>query len=120
MVDLEKFREYCLSFEGVEERTPFGKFAARFDSILVFYVCGHIFCLLDMYDFKAVTVKGRPERVAELLSNRTSCGSHRNMSPRHWIELRFNGDISEAEILQMVADSYTLVREKYSKRSAKK
>lgn len=113
-MDIERFREYCLSFEGVTEKTPFGKFAARFDSILVFYVCGHMFCMLDIDNFIGVTVKGKPERIAQLHETRTSCSSHRNMSAKHWIQLNFGGDISNSEILKMVEQSYKIVKAKYS------
>ena len=109
-MDIEQFREYCLAFEGVTEKTPFGKFAARFDSILVFYVHDHMFCMLDMDNFTGVTVKGTPERIAELLET-----SHRNMSSKYWIELSFGGDISESEIMTMVRQSYEIVRKKYSR-----
>lgn len=37
-MDLTGLRDYCLSMDGVTEKTPFGRFARRFDSILVFYV----------------------------------------------------------------------------------
>ena len=114
-MDIEQFREYCLAFEGVTEKTPFGKFAARFDSILVFYVHDHMFCMLDMDNFTGVTVKGTPERIAELLETRCSCSSHRNMSSKYWIELSFGGDISESETMTMVRQSYEIVRKKYSR-----
>lgn len=44
-MDIEEFRKYCLSLGDVSEKMPFGKFAARYDSILAFYVYGHMFCL---------------------------------------------------------------------------
>ncbi|MCM1355108.1 MAG: MmcQ/YjbR family DNA-binding protein [Staphylococcus sp.] len=113
-MDIECFREYCLSMEGVTEKTPFGKFAARFDSILVFYVCGHMFCLLDINSFTGVTVKGNPETIAELHATRSYCSSHRNMSAKYWIELQFGGDISDDEILGLVERSYQIVKAKYS------
>lgn len=118
-MDIERFREYCLSFEGVTEKTPFGKFAARFDSILVFYVCGHMFCMFDMDDFCGVTVKADPERVAAILETRLSCAVHRNMSARHWIQLNFGGDISDSEILDMVKQSYEIVKAKYTRKTYK-
>ena len=113
-MDIERFREFCLSLGEVEEKTPFGNFARRFDSILVFYVCGHMFCLLDMDDFSGVTVKGNPERIAELHETRASCSSHRNMSAKYWIRLDFDGDISDAEIMQMTKRSFDIVKAKYS------
>lgn len=50
-MNIEELRDYCLSMECVTEKTPFGKFARRFDSPLVFYVLGHMFCTADMGDF---------------------------------------------------------------------
>jgi len=114
MINIEEFRSYCLSFEGTTEKTPFGKFAHKFDSILVFYVCGHMFCMLDMDDFTGITVKADPERVATLRATRGSCSSHRNMSSRYWIQLYFGGDISDNEILDMVRQSYEIVKAKYT------
>ena len=61
-MDIEQFRNYCLSFEGVTEKTPFGKFAPRFSSVLVFYVCGHMFCMTDIDDFHYAVVKNTPEK----------------------------------------------------------
>jgi len=113
-MDIERLREYCLSFEGVSEKTPFGKFAARYESILVFYVCGHMFCMFDMNDFTGVTVKGEPEQIARLLETRASCSSHRNMSAKYWIQLNFVGDIHDSEILQMVEQSYNIVKAKWT------
>ena len=51
-MNIEDFRNYCLSMEGVTEKTPFGKFARRYDSILVFYILDHMFCFADMDDFR--------------------------------------------------------------------
>lgn len=46
-MNIEELRDFCLSLGDVTEKTPFGKFARRFDSVLAFYVCGHIFCMTD-------------------------------------------------------------------------
>lgn len=43
-MDIEEFRDFCLSMDGVTEKTPFGKFAKRYESILVFYILDHMFC----------------------------------------------------------------------------
>ncbi len=113
-MNIEDFREYCLSMEGVTEKTPFGKFARRFDSILVFYILGHMFCLTDMDDFTSVTVKAFPEEIEELKMTRSSVGSHRNMSERHWIQLNLDGDIPDREIYDLVRQSYEIVKNKYT------
>ncbi len=115
IMNIEEFREYCLSFEDVTEKTPFGKFAARYDSILVFYICGHMFCMVDIDDFHYAVVKNAPEIIARLLETRNSCASQRNMSARYWIQLNFGGDIPDSEILDLVKQSYYIVKAKYHK-----
>lgn len=115
-MNIEELREFCLSMEGVTEKTPFGKFARRFDSVLVFYILDHMFCMTDMDDFASVTVKADPETIEDLKMTRSSVGSHRNMSERHWIQLNFNGDIADREIYALVKRSYELVKSKYMKR----
>lgn len=113
-MNIEELRDHCLSMEGVIEKTPFGKFARRFDSVLVFYILDHMFCLTDMDDFTSVTVKGDPEVIEELKMTRTSVGSHRNISERHWIQLNLNGDVSDREIYDLIRRSYEIVKDKYN------
>ena len=118
-MNIEEMREYCLSLEDVTEKTPFGKFARRFDSVLVFYILDHMFCMTDMDDFTSVTVKADPEVIEELKMTRTSVSSHRNMSERHWIQLNLNGDISDRQIYALVNRAYEIVKTKYAKKSKK-
>ena len=67
-MNIESFREYCLSLGEVEEKLPFAKMPGG-DSVLVFYVNGHTFCYCDINDFKTVIVKCQPERIPELMEN---------------------------------------------------
>lgn len=119
-MDIERFRKYCLSFEDVTEKTPFGKFSARFSSVLVFYVCEHMFCMVDIDDFRYAVVKNTPEKIASLHESRNSVDSQRNMSAKYWIQLNFGGDIPESEILDLVRQSYEIVKDKYQKKTKHK
>lgn len=119
-MNIEELRDYCLSMEGATEKAPFGKFARRFESVLVFYIFDHIFCMTDMDDFTSVTVKAEPEVIEELKMTRSSVGSHRNMSARHWIQLNLNGDIPDREIYDLIRQSYDLVKAKYSSKRKNK
>ena len=119
-MNIEELRDYCLSMEGVTEKTPFGKFVRRFDSVLVFYILDHMFCLTDMDDFASVTVKAEPEVIEELKMTRSSVSSHRNMSERHWIQLNLNGDIADREIYDLVKRSYEIVKAKYTRTTRQK
>ncbi len=120
LMNIEEFREYCLSLEGVTEKMPFGKFARRYDSILVFYVLDHMFCFIDIDDFTSVTLRSTPEEIEALRSERSSVGNPLNRSLRYWIRLDLGGDISTAEILGIVHRAYDIVKEKYSGRNKRR
>ncbi len=115
-MNIEEFRDYCLSLRDVTEKTPFGKFAARFDSLLVFYVCDHMFCMVNMDYFTSVVVKNTPEKIADLHETRSSVQRQPSMMAKYWIQLNFGGDIPDAEILDLVKQSYEIVKAKYTKK----
>ena len=114
-MDLLEFREYCLSFEGVTEKTPFGKFAKRYESMLAFYVAGHIFCLTDIDDFTYVNIRTTPEQAGELLDSYSDVTKPINQSLRYWVQIELGGDVPEEIILRLVRESYDIVKVRYSK-----
>ena len=116
VMNIEDIRDYCLSMDDVTEKTPFGKFARRYDSILVFYVLDHMFCFVDMDDFTSVTVKSTPDEVEEIRMNQASVSDPLNQSLRHWIQLNLNGDVSDSVIYSLVRRAYDIVKEKYQKK----
>ena len=118
-MNIEEFRDYCLSMDGVTEKTPFGRFARRYDSILVFYILDHMFCFTDIDDFTSVTVKSTPDEVDEIRMNRSSVSNPLNQSLRHWIQLNLNGDISDSEIYSLVRRAYEIVKAKYTPKRKK-
>lgn len=118
-MNIEDFRDYCLGMDGVTEKTPFGKFARRYDSILVFYILGHMFCLVDIDDFSYVTIKSTPDEIDEITMNRTSVSKPLNLNERHWIQLDLNGDIPDQEIYRLVRRAYDIVRAKYAKKTVR-
>lgn len=113
-MNIEEFREYCLSMEGVTEKIPFGKFARRYESILVFYVLEHMFCITDIDDFTSVTVKSTPEEAEKIRMNYLSVSNPLNQGLRHWIQLDFNGDVPDRETYAIVRRAYDIVKAKYS------
>lgn len=115
-MNIEDFREYCLSMEGVTEKLPFGKFARRYDSILVFYILDHMFCLVDIDDFTSATVKSTPEEIDELKLNHSSVSKPVNLHERHWIQLDLNGDIPDHKIYTLTKRAYDIVKAKYTRK----
>ena len=53
-MNIEDYRDYCLSLgTDVEEKLPFVQFKNG-EGVIVFYVCGHMFCFFDLNDFQDI------------------------------------------------------------------
>ena len=115
-MNIEEFREFCLSLPDATEATPFEWFTKGRYTILVFYVCGHIFCYFNIDDFSSVTMKCDPAQIEELKVRYVAVGDPFNGSKRHWISVAVNSDIDDRTLKELVQESYRLVREKYSKK----
>ena len=119
-MDIEWFRDYCLSMEGVTEKTPFGRFSRRFDSVLVFYVLNHMFCLIDINDFSSISVRSTPEEIGNLQGRYQSVVSPDNSALRFWIKIELNGDMPDSEVCLLAERAYNIVKEKYTPRPRRK
>lgn len=97
-----------------------GKFNAKYDSILAFYVCGHMFCFIDIDDFSYVDLKAAPEAIEELRMTKSSVGNPINQSLKHWIKIDLVGDVADFQILYLVKDAFNLIKEKYSPKARRK
>lgn len=114
-MNIEELRDFCLSLgDDVEEKTPFVKFKGG-DSVLVFYVCGHMFCFFDMDQFDVVSVKCQPERIITLREEHQWIGDPYNESNKHWLGIRIRQADNEMA-RQLVRNSYEIVKEKYTPR----
>ncbi|MBP5496117.1 MAG: MmcQ/YjbR family DNA-binding protein, partial [Bacteroidales bacterium] len=116
-MNLEEFREYCLSLGEVEEKLPFAKMPGG-DSVLVFYVSGHTFCYCDLNDLRVV-VKCQPERIPELLGTANGVEPPDNhFNSKYWIGI--NLQTIDNELLQeLVRNSFEIVKGKYEKKAKK-
>jgi len=114
MMNIDEFRDFCLALgEDVTEKTPFGKFVKRFDSVLVFYVTGHMFCLTDIDNFTFVEVKSTPDEIEEIKQRHVSVGEPINRGMKDWIRLELDGDFSDFAIYALVRRAYTIVKARY-------
>ncbi len=113
-MNVEQLREYCLSLGEVEEKMPFGKFARRYDSTLVFYVMGHMFCLFDIDDFISVSVRSTTDEIEEIKLNHTAVlPGRKNM--RYWLNIELGGDIPDSMIYNLVSRAYEIIKKKYTR-----
>ena len=119
-MNIEEFREFCLSLPGVTEKMPFGAFRWAKD-ILVFYVKGKMFCFFDISKFDRCTIKCDPMVIDELIAMYYAVGAPFNSSLKYWISIRFNDDMPDDEIKRLCEESYNLIYGKNnSKASSKK
>lgn len=116
MMNIEDFRAFVLSLGDVEEKIPFGNFARRYDSTLVFYVCGHMFCLCDIEDFTYVGVRSTAEEISELEARYPTTEKPGNPALKLWRSLPIDGTIPQSVIEQSVRRAYEIIKQKYSKK----
>jgi len=103
-MDLEAFREYCLSKSAAIESTPFG------EDVLVFKVAGRIFALAPLDEIPAtVNLKCDPDLALELRDRYEQVHPAYHMNKRHWNTVELDSGIPDMELRKMIDHSYELV-----------
>ena len=103
-MDLEQFREYCLSKVAATESTPFG------EGVLVFKVAGKIFALAALDEIPAtVNLKCDPDLALELRDRYEQVRPGYHMNKKHWNTVEIDSGVPEAELRKMIEHSYDLV-----------
>lgn len=109
-MDIEEFRDYCLSFAGVDEKMPFADIKSDKDrELLVFYVLGKWFCLVTLDCFDFCNLKCDPDEAKDLRDRYEGVKPGYHMNKKHWISVSFNADVPDEEIKRLVKRSYELV-----------
>ncbi|NOT38607.1 MAG: MmcQ/YjbR family DNA-binding protein [Saprospiraceae bacterium] len=111
MKNIEKFISYCESKPFTSFDTPFGP------DVLVFRVHGKIFALtgLDEVEFK-VNLKCDPEYAIDLREKHIEVQPGYHMSKKHWNTVKFDGNLSDKLLKDLVDHSYQLVYESLPKK----
>ncbi len=114
-MNIEQFIDFCQSKSFVSMDTPFGP------DTLVFRVHHKIFALtgLDDTEFK-VNLKCDPEKAVQLRQDYHDVLPGYHMNKKHWNTIRFDGEIPDKLLLEMVEHSYELVLNSISKKSSGK
>lgn len=113
-MNVEDYRAFCLSLnDEVEERMPFSAFKSA-QSVLAFYICGHMFAYFDIDRFHIVSLKCQPERIDEMRAQETpGIGNPFNLSPKYWIGVD-TGLVEQQLLCALTANSFEIVRKKYT------
>jgi predicted DNA-binding protein (MmcQ/YjbR family) len=103
-LDIEKFREYCLSKPHAVEDTPFG------DDVLVFKVGSKMFALAGLDVLPATAnLKCDPDLALDLRARYEQVRPGYHMNKRHWNTVELESGISDVDLQKMVDHSYELV-----------
>ena len=102
-MNIEEFRDYCITKKGVTESFPFD------ESTLVFKVMGKMFALTGVDNFDFINLKCDPELTIELREKFNAIKPGYHMSKKHWNSVYVNQDVSDKLIYQFVDDSYNLI-----------
>jgi predicted DNA-binding protein (MmcQ/YjbR family) len=109
-MNIEEFRDYCLSKKGVTEGFPFD------ETTLVFKVMDKMFALTDTEDEFSINLKCDPEKAIELREQHPETvlpGYH--MSKKHWNTVVVDGRISDKILYEWINDSYNLIVDSLTK-----
>jgi len=107
-MNIEEFRDYCLSKKGVTEQFPFDNVT------LVFKVMGKIVALarLDAWEKgeQKINLKCDPDKAEELRAEYEGIIAGWHSNKRHWNTVTLNSsDVSNDLVKQLINNSYDLV-----------
>ena len=107
-MNIEEFRNYCITKKGVTEELPFD------NNTLVFKVMGKMFALSSLKGWEegteSVNLKCDPERALELRAEFQSINPGYHMNKKHWNTVQLhNGELSDAFTKELIDHSYESV-----------
>lgn len=75
-----------------------------------------MFCFFDMDKFDACTIKCNQQKIAELKEKYKAVSEPFNLSPKYWISVRFNDDVPDKMLKELVKESYDIIVDGMSKK----
>lgn len=114
IMNVEQFRDYCLTKKGVTEHFPFDEVT------LVFKVMNKVFALSSLNNWEQgepkVNLKCNPERALELRAAYGSVTPGWHMNKKHWNTIILNNDVSDEFAFELINHSYELVIKGFTKK----
>ncbi len=111
-MNIELYRDYCLSKKGVTESIPFPKLP----NVLVFKVKGKMFTATDIETFNGFSIKCVPETIEELRAQYDALQEPSYFSKKHWSNVVVDGSIPDNLLREWLDISYNLVVAKLTKK----
>ena len=105
-MNIEEYRDYCLSLPCVEESTPFD------DDVLVYKVGGKMFTAASISTFNHFAVKCDPDIAIELREQYSDITPAYHFNKKHWNDISVIGKLSDEFQREHIFASYMLVATK--------
>lgn len=102
-MNIEEFREYCLSLKGTTESLPFGP------DTLVFKVMDKMFALTNLSGEFTLNLKCDPERAIQLREEFPAVIPGYHMNKQHWNTVIIDGSIEDEILREWIDHSYDLI-----------
>ncbi|MEM8893495.1 MAG: MmcQ/YjbR family DNA-binding protein [Bacteroidota bacterium] len=102
-MNIEEYREYCLSKPGTSEGFPFD------EHVLVFKVMNKMFALTDVDAFESINLKCDPDLAIELREQYDAVIPGYHMNKKLWNTIAMDGSIGDRLIKEWIDLSYDLV-----------
>lgn len=113
-MNIEQYRNYCISKKGVTEHFPFD------DDVLVFKVMGKMFALSSVKKWEegtpSVNLKCDPDRALELRAEYEAVEPGYHMNKQLWNTVSINQDVPDQMVLQLIDHSYDLIAASLTKK----
>jgi len=109
-MNIEEYRDYCISKRGVTEEFPFD------ENTLVFKVMGKMFALTSLDTFDFVNLKCDPELAIELREQYHAVTPGWHMNKKLWNSVLILGDADDQKIFEWIDNSYDLIVESLTKK----
>lgn len=109
-MNIEEFRDYCITKPAVTEAFPFDEVT------LVFKVAGKMFALTSLDKEFSMNLKCDPERAIELREEYPAIQPGYHMSKKHWNTVFADGSIKDDFLRELIDHSYELVVKSLTKK----
>ena len=109
-MNIEEFRDYCLSLPSVTEKMPFPTVKDPYSrDVLCFYIGSKWFCYVNIVEFDRCCLKMTEDDACELRAEYDGIRPAWHMNKKYWSDVYFNQDVPDDLIRQLVQQSYNLV-----------
>jgi len=102
-MNIEDFREYCLSKKGTTESFPFN------ETVLVFKVMNKMFAVTDIEQDLSISIKCDPELAISLREQYTAVNPAWHFNKQHWNNVLIDGSVEISLIKEWIDHSYDLI-----------